>query len=192
MNILDVAQNGLAAGAGLVQVELCEDRDAGRLLLEISDDGGGMDEATLQKATDPFFTTRTTREVGLGLPLLKMAAEMAGGCFGIESSPGEGARVRAEFALGHIDLMPMGDLGETVSTLAAAKEGTDIVFACRVREGGGERAFTFDTREARGLLGDVSFAQPEVTLFIRDYVNEQIAALQRVEESDSRDREEPK
>lgn len=176
MNILDVAQNGVSAGAHLLEVALCRDDGADRMRLSIKDDGSGMDEETQKRAADPFYTTRTTRSVGLGLPFLKMAAELAGGGFALDSAPGRGTEVKADFALSHIDLAPMGDIGQTIAMLAAADPDCEVRFtACR--QNGGEENFVFDTRDAKELLGDVSLGAPEVMLFIQEYVNEHFDAL---------------
>lgn len=176
MNILDVAQNGVSAGATLLEISLRKDLAEGKMRLAIRDNGSGMDEATLQKAVDPFFTTRTTRGVGLGLPFLKMAAEMAGGDFAIDSAPGRGTEVRAGFALSHIDLAPLGDIGQTLAMLAAANPECDLLFTATVANGE-EKEFTFDSRDARELLGGVPLSQPEVMVFVKDYVNEHFTAL---------------
>lgn len=190
MNILDVAQNGIKAGARLVRVTLCKCPAKDEMTLSIADDGCGMDEETRQKALDPFYTSRSTRKVGLGLPFLQMAAELAGGSFALESEPGVGTEVRASFRLSHIDLAPLGDMGQTIAQLAAASEDCDILFAARVEDGeeksfagreaaftGREAGFTFDTREARELLGGVSLAEAAVMVFVTDYVNEHFQAL---------------
>ena len=110
MNVLDVAQNSVAAGAKLVQITLEADQARGILSLVIEDDGRGMTPEAAQRAVDPFYTTRTTRKVGLGLPFLKMAAEMTGGGLSIQSQPGCGTRVCAQFGLHHIDRAPIGDM----------------------------------------------------------------------------------
>lgn len=110
MNVLDVAQNSVAAGAKLVQITLEADEARDALLLAIEDDGRGMTSAAAQRAADPFYTTRTTRKVGLGLPFLKMAAEMTGGGLSITSQPGRGTRVCAR-CLHHIDRSPFGGYG---------------------------------------------------------------------------------
>lgn len=186
MNILDVAQNGVKAGAHLIQITLKKRPAADEMVLSIRDDGCGMDEATAQRALDPFYTSRATRKVGLGLPFLKMAAEMAGGSLTIESAPGVGTEVRAGFMLSHIDLAPLGDMGQTISQLAAASEECDIRFTARVRNGE-EKSFTFDTREAKELLGGVSLAEAAVMVFIKGYVNEHFDALWQLPRGDRKE-----
>lgn len=174
MHILDIAQNSVRAGAVLVEVGLAENTAAKTLVLSVQDNGCGMDEEMLQKVTDPFVTSRNTRKVGLGLPFLKMAAELTGGILAIESTPGKGTRVTARFTLGHIDLAPLGNLGETAAALCAGSPNIDFVF--RVEKD--DRQFLLDTREVKQLLEGVSLSEPTVALFIRDYVNEHLEDLQ--------------
>ena len=131
LNILDVAKNSVRAGASLIKISLDEDSN-GILTLTISDNGCGMDEATVKGVTDPFFTTRTTRKVGLGLPLLKLAAEQTGGSLSIRSStkPKEsGTDVVAVFDTKSIDCMPMGDIVSTVCILIAGSPDIDFEFS---------------------------------------------------------------
>ena len=111
MNLLDIAQNSVAAGSTLTQITIAIDTAAKRLTLTIADNGKGMDEETVRRVTDPFYTTRTTRKVGLGLPLFQEAARATGGELTIRSAVGKGTTVEAFFTLGHIDLAPLGDLG---------------------------------------------------------------------------------
>ena len=168
MNILDVAENSVSAGASLVRITLGQDTAAALQTLTIEDNGRGMSAEMAAAVTDPFVTSRTTRKVGLGLPFLKMAAEMTGGQMHITSALGAGTTVAATFGLGHIDLAPLGDIGGTVATLCQGAPDTDFVFTF-TRDG---REFAFDTRQAREILGGVPLDTPEVTLFIRDHVRE--------------------
>ena len=135
MNVLDVAQNSVAAGAKLVQITLEADEARDTLLLAIEDDGHGMTSAAAQRAADPFYTTRTTRKVGLGLPFLKMAAEMTGGGFSITSQPGRGTRVCAQFGLHHIDRAPLGDMASTIAGLIQCSPDIDFVYTVRAAGG---------------------------------------------------------
>ena len=128
LHILDIAENSIMASAGKIEIKIDEDDAKDLLTLEISDDGRGMDEQTLKKALDPFFTTRTTRRVGLGLALLAQAARESGGKMDVSSRPNEGTRVRATFRLSHPDCKPMGDLAETVRTLVIAHPEINFVF----------------------------------------------------------------
>jgi 3',5'-nucleoside bisphosphate phosphatase len=143
LHVLDVAQNALEAGASRISIELVEDPASNRLSLEISDNGKGMDPESVRKVLDPFFTTRTTRKVGLGLPLLAQAARAAGGDLEISSSPGQGTRVQAWFTADHVDRAPLGDLQTTLLVLLSAGEGLEVVF----RHACGPQEFTFSSRD---------------------------------------------
>ena len=117
LNILDVAENSTRAGASLVQITVDVQPDLDRLTVIIADDGCGMTKEQVERVTDPFYTSRTTRKVGLGVPFFKLAAENTGGSFSIESEPGKGTTVTAVFTLNHIDRMPLGDMTATIQTL---------------------------------------------------------------------------
>lgn len=168
MNALDVAQNSVAAGATLVQITLEAWPEQDRLALAIADNGRGMDADTVRRVTDPFYTTRKTRRVGLGLPFLKMAAEMTGGRMEIHSVPGEGTLVKAEFGLSHIDRAPLGDMASTVAGLIQCSPDIDFVYT--VRAAGEE--FCTDTRRLREILQGVPLSEPAVAQWIREYIQE--------------------
>ena len=168
LNILDVAENSTRAKATLVSI-LVEADTAGDLLkVVIGDNGCGMTKEQIDHVTDPFFTTRTTRKVGLGVPFFKYAAESTGGSFSIESQPGTGTTVTAVFVLSHIDRMPLGDISSTIHTLIVYHPDTDFCYTYRYNG----REFTLDTRQFREILGDVPFDTPEVSAYIMDYLTE--------------------
>ena len=173
LNILDIAQNSLSAGAALVTLTVDEDSGADSLTLRVEDDGRGMDADTLQRVRDPFYTTRTTRKVGMGIPLFRMAAEMTGGSLDIVSEPGKGTAVTASFSLSHIDRMPLGDMAGTVTALIRLNPGVDFVYRHTV-DG---RSFEMDTRELRAQLGDVPLSEPDVMEWIDGYLREQEDSL---------------
>jgi hypothetical protein len=129
LHILDVVENSLAASATRVSIRIVEDTRADLLTLEICDNGRGMDEEARQKALDPFYTTRTTRRVGLGLPLLAQAAEEAGGKLELDSSPGRGTTVKAVFQRSHPDRKPLGDVAQTLKTIMCGRPDLDLRFA---------------------------------------------------------------
>lgn len=173
LNILDVAQNSVRADSALTQITVEEDTQADLLRITITDNGCGMTPEQVQNVTDPFFTTRTTRKVGLGVPFLKMAAEMAGGSFSIISEVGVGTTVTAGFSLSHIDRMPLGDMAATVSALIQCNPDKDFVYT-RIYNG---KSFVADTREFRKVLEEVPLGNPEVVQFISDYINENTMEL---------------
>ncbi len=128
LHILDIVENSLDGGAKKVEIIIEENSANNRMTIEIRDDGRGMDEATLAKVFDPFFTTRKVRKVGLGLPLLKQAAEAAGGELKVESQLGLGSVVRADFQLDHIDRQPLGDIIQTMRLLVATHPEIQFIY----------------------------------------------------------------
>ena len=140
LNILDIVENSVKANATLIEMDVSAKDNL--LTVSVKDNGKGMSEEFLSKVTDPYTTTRTTRKVGLGLPLLKMEAEMSGGRFSISSKLGVGTVVTTDFQIDHIDRPPLGDLGETMSTLLSGEDSVDYVLTYSVNDVG----FTLDTR----------------------------------------------
>jgi len=143
LHILDIAENSICGSAKTVEIRIDEDRNKDLLTIEIKDDGKGMDEQTLQKALDPFFTTRTTRRVGLGLPLLAQAARESGGTIELHSEPDEGTTVRATFVHSHIDRKPMGNIDETIQTLVAGHPEIEFLYEHKTNGS----IYHFDTRD---------------------------------------------
>ncbi len=173
LHILDIAQNSITAGAAHLELRL-EEESSGRLTLTVTDDGKGMSPELLARVLDPFSTTRTTRKMGLGLPLLRLAAEQTGGSLAIESTEGVGTKVTAVFDTTHIDCPPAGDLGSTVSLLVQGAPELALRYVRRTPRG----EFVLDTRDLRAELGEgVSLAEPEVALWVQDYVREQEAEI---------------
>ena len=175
LNVLDISQNSISAGATLVEILLTED-ESGWLTLVIADNGKGMSRAFVERVTDPFCTTRTTRKVGMGLPLLKLAAEQADGELRIESvtqeeNPAEhGTTVTATFRTGSIDCTPLGDMVSTMCVIIQGHPEVDYVF----RHTTPELEVTLDTRELREVLGpEISLAENEVIVWISDYLKQQ-------------------
>ena len=171
LNILDVAKNSVTAGADLITITVAADTAADRLTIAIADNGCGMTAEQVARVTDPFFTTRTTRKVGLGIPFFKMAAELTGGSFTIDSAVNVGTTTTAVFGLRHIDRMPMGDLPGTVSTLIQASPEIDFVLDYSADA----QAFTMDTRQFREILGGVPLNAPEILSYIEGFISENIA-----------------
>ena len=178
LHLLDIAENSVAADSKNVSVHVHEDLFHDRLSACVIDDGHGMDAETVQQVQDPFYTTRTTRNVGLGIPLLKLAAEMAEGSFSLQSEPGKGAWVEAEFRHSHIDRMPLGDLASTFRTLLISHPQIDWTFLYRVTDRAGtSRDFLFESAELKSELGDISLTEPEVLTFVRGLFEEGIEAV---------------
>lgn len=168
LNVMDVAQNSVRAEATLVRISVTESDKDDRLTIEIADDGCGMTQEQVQQVIDPFFTTRTTRKVGLGVPLFKLSAEQTGGSFDIQSEKGVGTTTTASYVKSHVDMTPLGDINSTVKILIRCNPQIDFVYTCTTDNG----SFTLDTRELREVLGDVSLDTPDVLLWIGDYLEE--------------------
>lgn len=166
MHIMDLVQNSLTAGATRVEICIGEDLTQNHMVIEIQDNGHGIPKEMLGKVADPFTTSRKTRPVGLGLSLLKEAAERCGGGFWIESSEGRGTKVRANFQHDHIDRAPLGDIGETLAMLIAANPNLDFHY----EHGVGEKTYSLDTRKMREVLGNVSIAEGAIMEFVKDDV----------------------
>ena len=178
LNILDIAENSVKAKADRIEISLLEKEDR-TLLLSIIDNGCGMDAETLAKVTDPFFTTRTTRPVGMGISLLKLAAEQTGGWLTIDSvsekdnAAEHGTTLRALFHTDHVDCVPTGDV---ISTLITLIQGSpDINFVYEHKTPGGEVRLVTD--ELRQVLGEVPLNSFEVLQWIEEYLKEQYEAI---------------
>jgi hypothetical protein len=173
LNILDITENSVRAQARLIQIIVTALPESDELRIEIEDDGKGMDAEMARGATDPFYTTRTTRKVGLGLPYLKMNAELTEGDMNIHSVPGSGTKVSAVFGLKHIDRAPLGDMGQTVALLAGANPELDFVYTLEAED----EKFIFDTREIKSVLDGVPVSEPEVVAYMTSYINDGTKAL---------------
>ena len=170
LNILDVAQNSLRANATEINILVFFDTAADRLTVSIKDNGCGMSQEFVSRVLDPFTTTRTTRRVGLGLPLFRQSALEAGGDFSIESREGKGTEVSAWIRTSHIDPIPHGHLAGTVTTLYNANDSVRYILVYRVDD----REFVFDTEQAKKILQDVPLSAPEVAAFLEDYIKQGI------------------
>jgi anti-sigma regulatory factor (Ser/Thr protein kinase) len=174
LHVLDILQNTVEAGATRATLIISEDMPADRLTITVADNGRGMDAATVARVTDPFYTTRTTRHVGLGLPLYAMAAEQAGGRLRIASQPGVGTTVEATFQLSQPDRQPLGDMPGTLLAFLLSERTPELHYAHRLNNAApsGDHTFTFDTAEIRAELGDVPFSHPAVALWLAEYLEE--------------------
>ena len=168
LNVLDIAQNSISAKASLIEIELTESTEKNELIIGIYDNGKGMTKEQLEAVRDPFFTTRTTRKVGMGIPLFKMAAEMTGGQLTIESEVGVGTRVKTLFKTDHLDFTPIGDMTSTMVTLITMNEDIDFLYTRSVDE----KSFTLDTRSLKEILGGVPFSEPSISAWLRDFIEE--------------------
>ena len=163
LHIMDLVQNSLAAGATRVEIRIEESLGEDRLVIEIQDDGKGIPKEMVSRVTDPFVTSRTTRPVGLGLPLFKKAAERCGGGMEVQSEIGRGTRVVAWFQLDHLDRAPLGNIGETMGVLITGNPRVDFIYEHRV-DG---KAYRLETPEMKKALGLVPLDDPAVLDFVR-------------------------
>lgn len=168
LNVLDIVQNSITASANLIEIKLVEDINNDILKINIFDNGKGMTDEQIKSVTDPFYTTRTTRKIGLGIPLFKMAAEMSGGSFKIESTVGSGTKIYTSYIHSSIDRMPVGNINETVSMLIRMNPDIDFVYTHTFNE----KSYSLDTRELREQLENVPLDTPEVIDWINDYLTE--------------------
>ncbi len=178
LHLLDIAENSVAAQSRNISIEVHENLQSDLLTVSVKDDGRGMDEKTAQQVLDPFYTTRTTRKVGLGIPLLKLAAEMAEGRLSLITEAGKGAKIEASFRHSHIDRMPLGDLAVTFLTLLISYPHIHWVFDYQVINKNGEsNQYNFDDTELKAELDGMSMTEPEILKFVREMFEEGIKAL---------------
>lgn len=179
LHIMDIVQNSVRAHASLISVRISDDVDRGIYSLTIKDNGVGMDKQTLQMSTDPFFTSRSTRKIGMGIPLLKQNALRTGGDFMIDSEPGKGTLIRADFGREHIDFLPEGDLSGVIAQLAAGNPSSDICFTYE----SGNMKYDFDTREIKAMLGEVPIHDADIYSAIGQLISENIHDIKNEIES---------
>jgi hypothetical protein len=177
LHILDIVQNSIAAGASRIEVVVAADTLADRLTISIKDNGRGMSDETIKWAMNPFWTTRTTRKVGLGIPMFTAAAEACDGRLKIDSELGCGTTLEVEFRLSHIDRAPFGDIVMTVVDLIVANPAISFKFEQTVD---GETAL-LDTNDIRRELGEVPIETPEVRQWMKAYLAENIARVGRIQ-----------
>ncbi len=169
LNILDIAQNSIVAGATLTEIVVDENTKENTLLIGIYDNGCGMTAEQVRNVIDPFFTTRTTRKVGMGIPLFKMAAEQTGGSFKIDSEKGVGTKIEALFKTDSIDFTPLGDIASTIVTIVSMNNDKEFLYK-RVFN---DKEFIFSTAEIKKILDGVPLSEPSVMSWIEQYLNEQ-------------------
>jgi anti-sigma regulatory factor (Ser/Thr protein kinase) len=165
LHLLDIAENSITAGATLIRIRLVDRRDENRFVVEIEDNGKGMTADVVKKALDPFFTSRTTRSVGLGLSLLAQSARETGGDITIQSTSETGTTVTAQFRPEHIDMKPLGDITETLLVLIAGNPEIDFTFDYDHDKD--MEPFSFDTREIRADLENIPINMPQVLSVLR-------------------------
>ncbi len=179
LNILDITENSVKASATLTEILIDETDDT--LTITIKDNGCGMSDEVVKSVTNPFYTTRTTRKVGMGIPLLKLEAELTGGFITVESKsisdfPDEhGTTVQALFYKNHLDFTPLGDVVATIVTLIQGHPNVDFYF----RHALGETTLAeLDTRALREILEEVPLNSYEVITWVEESLKEQYSEAQ--------------
>lgn len=172
-HILDILQNSVTAGATLIEIIVCEDVKPDIYAVEIRDNGRGMTEEEAANALEPFFTTRTTRKVGLGLPLFKQNAEASGGGLSIKSLPGYGTTVRAEFVSKHIDRPVMGDIAGVFVLSAIGHPGVSFRYEHTTSWG----TFGISTDEVYEMLDGVPLSASEVRCAVMELIENNLAGI---------------
>lgn len=173
MHILDIGQNSISANAKNIKIIIDEDIKNDRLYIIIEDDGKGMDAEELKRVTDPFYTSRSTRRVGLGIPLFKASAEACDGCFAITSLKGKGTCVRATFEYSHIDRAPLGNIIDTIISMVISDINVDILYIHKKNE----KEFVFDTKEIKSVLGEIPINNLDVIKWIKNNIKEGLNSL---------------
>lgn len=176
LHLLDIAENSVAAGARNITIRVSEDLANDQLLLSVQDDGKGMDAETAAKIVDPFVTSRTTRKVGLGLPLLKEAAELCNGYLRIDSAVGKGTLVEVVFQHSHIDRMPLGDLASTFLTLLISSPEIHWTFEYQVNKD----CFTLDDAPVKQELDGTPLSDPLILGYLRELINQGVSRMQPI------------
>ncbi len=168
LNVLDIVQNSIKAKATLIEISIKKCTDNKTILISISDNGCGMTKEQIEQVVDPFYTTRTTRKVGLGVPFFKMSAEMTGGSFFIDSEVGKGTVINACYNYENIDMMPIGDMAATILSLVSVNPDIDFVYLYEINQ----KSFIMDTRQIKVILEGMPVNSHEVLSFIKDFINE--------------------
>ncbi len=171
LNILDIAQNSVVAKSQNITIDISAKK--GILTISIADDGCGMEQEFLANVIDPFTTTRTTRKVGMGIPLFKMAAESSGGEFKITSQKGVGTTTTASFLIASIDRMPLGDIAATMCSLITTAPSIDYQFNYTVDD----RTFSFNTKEIKEIMGDIPIESYEIISYINEFITSNILEI---------------
>ena len=174
LHLLDIAENSIAAQAKNIRIDVIEDSRKDTLTMSVEDDGKGMDADMVARVIDPFVTSRTTRKVGLGIPLLKAAAEACNGYLQIESAPGKGTRIEVQFQRSHIDRMPLGNMVDTYMTLLVGNPQIHWIFSYHLDQ----NEFLFDDEPYKQELAGLSITEPAILSFFKETFETGIKSLQ--------------
>lgn len=184
LHLLDLAENSVSAGASAIEIAVSENLAADRLTVAVQDNGKGMDPDIARQLGDPFYTTRTTRKVGLGIPLFQAAAESCNGSLQVDSLPGAGTRVQANFQHSHIDRMPLGDLSSTALTLLIAHPDIHWRFVYQTLPADGPlQEFEFDDAPVKEILDGVPLTDPDVLAYLRQTLQDGLAIVRAAQQA---------
>jgi anti-sigma regulatory factor (Ser/Thr protein kinase) len=173
LHILDIAQNSISAGASKIGISIDENLTANTMAIEVTDNGRGMPAEVLERVTDPYYTSRTTRKVGLGIPLFKQNAEATGGSLQIDSEEGRGTTLKATFLHKHLDRPPLGDMAGVMVLLSGANPEIRFVYTHRIDN----EEYVFDTEEVKEALDGIPLNEPQVMRFLKEMINENLTAI---------------
>lgn len=173
LHILDIAQNSIAAEASVISIHIIEDINSDKLEISIKDNGTGMDSDVLEQVLDPFYTSRKTRRVGLGLSLFQAAAQQCEGDLYIESEKGRGTSIKAVFRHSHIDRVPIGNMTDTLITLIQGNNNIDYIYTHEYAS----KKFNLDTFEIRKILKEVDITDVSVLMWLKEYINDELKEL---------------
>jgi len=169
LHLLDMVQNSIEAGASKIEIIIEEDFKKDVLVMEVSDNGRGMSEEQITEVLDPFYTTRQTRHIGLGIPLLLEACRRCDGNLEIHSQPGKGTRIKATFGHSHIDRAPLGDIPSVLMTVLFAENNIDWLYCHKINQ----EEFLLESSEIRKELVDIPITHPKVRSWLLDYLNKE-------------------
>ena len=172
-HILDIVQNSISAGANLIDIVVNENIYEDKLVIIVNDNGKGMSESTIEKVKDPFFTSRDTRKVGLGVPLLYAATQRCQGDLYIDSNLGKGTKIVAVFKYSHIDRAPLGNIWDTMKVIIGCNEDVDFTYTHIYKD----QSFNIDTREMKKILKEVPITSPDGLEWIGDYIKDGIKSI---------------
>ncbi|NLK98229.1 ATP-binding protein [Defluviitalea saccharophila] len=175
LHILDIIENSVRAKASEIKLEITEDLEENLFEIKIEDNGKGMDEEFAKAIKDPFKTTRTTRKVGLGVPLLVAACNRCNGDVEIQSTLGEGTKLRAWMEHNHIDRVPLGDIVSTITNLIMSNPSIEFIYVHRYNN----RVFRIDTQEIKDILGGVPINELSVIAWIKEYLAENLTEIRQ-------------
>ena len=179
MHVLDIGMNSLKADSSEVKIFINEDTNSSRISFTIIDDGRGMSEEEMKNAQDPFYTSRTTRRFGLGIPFIKAAAEICGGKFLLQSLKGKGTELKAEFDSSNIDCPPLGNVADAIVTLMVFDETINLIYQYSYND----TEFIVSTNELKNELEDVAISEPAIQIWLTEYINENMERLKKEEQS---------